>query len=195
MLARHLESHLAVIRDTVHECGPAIDQITGDLIACMRRNNKILLCGNGGSAADAQHVAGEFINRFRYDRPPLPAMALTVDSSVLTCIGNDADFSQVFSKQVLALGNEGDVLCAISTSGRSKNVLAAIEAAKQRGVRTIGFTGKAGGECLGPLCDYCLAIPSNDTPRIQEAHLFAWHVICEAVEAALWPSYAPAPRP
>ena len=146
----------------------------------------MLLCGNGGSAADAQHVAGEFVNRFRFDRAPLPAVALTTDTSVLTCIGNDSSFDAIFSRQVEALGNPGDILVGISTSGKSKNVMQAILAAKARGLTTVAMTGIHGKEPMGAACDFCLAIPSADTPRIQEAHEFVWHVLCGEVERALF---------
>lgn len=129
-----------------------------ELALCLARGGKILLCGNGGSAADAQHVAAEFVNRFQLDRPPLPAIALSTDTSILTSIGNDFSFEQIFSKQVLALGNPGDILIAISTSGNSPNVLKAIEAAQERRVATIGLTGNTGGKMAG-MCQFMLNVP------------------------------------
>jgi D-sedoheptulose 7-phosphate isomerase len=142
-----------------------------------------LLAGNGGSASDAQHIAGEFLSRLRFDRQPLPAIALTTDSSVLTAIGNDYGYEQVFERQLRGLGRKGDVFIAISTSGKSPNVLAALRAAREIGVTTIGFTGTAPGATLmQPLCDLVLAAPSDDTPLIQQIHITAAHAICEIVE-------------
>ncbi len=147
--------------------------------------NKILLFGNGGSAADSQHIAAEFVNRFMIERPPLPAIALCTDTSVITSIANDYDFSEIFSKQIRAIGNEGDVAWGISTSGSSPNVLKAFEAAGRLGITTIAFTGKDGGE-MARIADHCLNVSSNSTPRIQEAHITAGHVICDMVDYRLF---------
>jgi D-sedoheptulose 7-phosphate isomerase len=185
-LETELKSHQETLQKTVAECGPTIARLIEAFVACFRAGHNVLLCGNGGSAADAQHVAGEFVNRFRFDRDPLPAFALTTDTSVLTCIGNDSSFDAVFSRQVEALGCPGDILVGISTSGKSPNVLRAVAAAKSRGLTTIAFTGQNGQETMGPTCDLCLAIPSTDTPRIQEAHEFVWHVICGEVEREMF---------
>jgi D-sedoheptulose 7-phosphate isomerase len=155
-------------------------------VAALRAGGKILLCGNGGSAADAQHWAGELVSRFHYDRPGLPAIALTTDSSILTAIGNDYGYDRVFARQVEALGRSGDVLYAISTSGNSPNVVAALDAARARGIATIGFTGQGGGQ-MNALCDLCLRIPSSVTPRVQEGHEVLGHAICEMIEAAMFP--------
>lgn len=144
---------------------------------CMARQGKLLICGNGGSAADAQHMAGEFVNRFLLDRPPLPAIALSTDTSVLTAIGNDFGFEQVFAKQVNALGAPGDALLAISTSGNSRNVLAAIEAARAKDMRVIGLTGGKGGAMAG-LCDILINAEQSSTPLVQEIHLAVEHLIC-----------------
>jgi D-sedoheptulose 7-phosphate isomerase len=152
-----------------------------------RRGNKILIFGNGGSAADAQHIAAEFVNRFLVDRAPLPAIALTTDTSVLTSIGNDADFSRIFSRQIEALGNKGDIAWGITTSGKSPNVIEGFRKAKERGMTTIAFTGKDGGEVLH-MADHGLNCASTSTPRIQEAHITAGHIICELVERELFPS-------
>lgn len=146
---------------------------------------KILLCGNGGSAGDAQHLAGELLCRFRFDRAPLPALALTVDSSVLTAIGNDYGYDQVFSRQVLGLATPGDVVVGISTSGRSPNVVKALEAARERGAATVAFTGEDPRD-LGPLADLVLRVPSASTPLIQQVHMACGHIICELVEASLF---------
>jgi D-sedoheptulose 7-phosphate isomerase len=147
------------------------------MAVCLAQKGKILLCGNGGSAADAQHVAAEFVNRFMLERPPLSAIALSTDSSILTAIGNDYDFDQIFSKQVLALGSRGDVLVAISTSGNSANIVKAIEASRVREMRVIGLTGKSGGK-IAPLCDIALNVEHHSTPVIQEVHLAAEHLLC-----------------
>ncbi|WP_051212236.1 D-sedoheptulose 7-phosphate isomerase [Rubritepida flocculans] len=164
----------------------AAARATEHCIAALRGGGKLLLCGNGGSAADAQHWAGELVSRFHYDRPGLPAIALTTDSSILTGIGNDYGYARVFARQVEALGAAGDVLIALSTSGQSPNVLAALEAARAKGLVTIGFTGASGGAMVG-LCDICLRVPSTSTPRIQEGHEVLGHALCAAIEAALFP--------
>ena len=164
----------------------ATAQATEISIAALRAGRKLLFCGNGGSAADAQHWAGELVSRFHYDRPGLPAIALTTDSSILTAIGNDYGYDRVFARQVEALGVSGDVLVAISTSGNSPNVVAAIEAARLRGLATIGFTGQGGGS-MATLCDVCLRIPSASTPRIQEGHEVLGHALCAMIEAAIFP--------
>ncbi|MDQ1330821.1 MAG: D-sedoheptulose 7-phosphate isomerase [Thermodesulfobacteriota bacterium] len=147
--------------------------------------NKLLLFGNGGSAADAQHIAAEFVNRFRIERPPLAALALTTDTSVLTSIGNDYSFDDIFYKQVLALGRAGDVAIGISTSGNSKNVIKAIEAARENGLFTIGFTGRGGRLAL--LADMVFAVESDVTARIQEVHMTLGHILCELVDRKLFP--------
>ncbi len=181
-----LNSHKLILEQTVQQSAQLINDLALCMVECFQRGNKIMLCGNGGSAADAQHVAAEFINRFRFDREPLPAIALTTDSSILTCIGNDSDFENIFSRQVEAFANSGDVFVGISTSGGSANVLKALDMAKARGAITIGFTGERGKEGLGTRCDYCLIIPSVDTARIQECHEFVWHVICGIVEKTMF---------
>jgi D-sedoheptulose 7-phosphate isomerase len=156
-------------------------------VAALGGGRKLLLCGNGGSAADAQHWAGELVSRFMYDRPGLPAIALTVDSSILTAIGNDYGYERTFSRQVEALGVAGDVLFGLSTSGRSPNILAAMRAARERGMATVGFTGNGPGAAdLGVLCDVLIQVPSDSTPRIQEGHEVIGHAICEMVEAAIF---------
>jgi D-sedoheptulose 7-phosphate isomerase len=155
-------------------------------VAALRAGRKLLLCGNGGSAADAQHWAGELVARFHYDRPGLAAIALTTDSSILTAVGNDYGYDRIFARQVEALGVPGDVLFAITTSGRSPNILAAVAAAKAKGMAVVGFTGAAGGE-LAPLCDLCLRVPATSTPMIQEAHEVAGHTICAMIERRMFP--------
>lgn len=148
--------------------------------------NKVLFCGNGGSAADAQHLAAEFSGRFYYDRPPLPSEALHVNTSFLTAVANDYSFDDVYARLLAATGDEGDVLIALSTSGRSKNIIKALKKANELGMITIGFSGSGGGE-MKPLCDYLIAVPSEDTPRIQEIHIMIGHIICEMVESNLFP--------
>ncbi len=155
------------------------------LTAALKAGNKIMIFGNGGSAADAQHIAAEFINRFIIERPPLPAIALTTDTSVITAIGNDYDFSEIFAKQIRALGQEGDVAWGISTSGNSPNVLKGLELAKKMGLVTLAFTGKDGG-AIAQIADLCLNVSSSSTARIQETHITAGHAICELVDIKLF---------
>jgi D-sedoheptulose 7-phosphate isomerase len=162
-----------------------IQDIAGVIIDAYKMGKKVLLCGNGGSAADAQHLAAEMVGRFRLERAALPAVALTTDTSILTAIGNDYGFEFAFARQVEALGEEGDVLICISTSGKSSNVLRAAESAKKKGMRTVGFTGESGGE-LHSMVEFCLRVPSSDTPRIQEMHITAGHIICDLVERKLY---------
>lgn len=156
------------------------------LISTFRKRNKLLLCGNGGSAADSQHIAAEFVNRFRKERDSLPAIALTTDSSILTSISNDYDYRYCFSKQVKAIGQKGDVLMGISTSGMARNVIEAVKIAKSIGIYTIGLTGKSGGRLMD-FVDLCIRVPSNDTPRIQEAHILIGHLLCDIVERQFEP--------
>jgi D-sedoheptulose 7-phosphate isomerase len=184
-----LAESVAVKQDLILYQADRIVKIAEITLQALQRGNQILLCGNGGSAADAQHIAAEFVNRFLYDRPALPALALTTDTSILTAIGNDSDFSHLFARQVETLGKAGDLLYAISTSGNSPNVVLAVEAARKRGIETIGFTGGEGGR-LAPLCDYALIVPSRSTPRIQEAHITVGHIICQIVEERLFPRKA-----
>lgn len=154
-------------------------------IAALNNGNKILLAGNGGSAADAQHIAGEFVSRFAFDRPGLPAIALTTDSSTLTAIGNDYGYEKLFARQVQAHAQKGDVFIAYSTSGKSPNVIAALQEARQRGVVCIGMTGNRGGP-MQDLCEHYLDVPSADTPKIQEGHAVLGHILCGLVERALF---------
>jgi D-sedoheptulose 7-phosphate isomerase len=153
------------------------------MIAALRSGRKILLFGNGGSAADAQHLAAELVNRYRRARPALAALALTTDTSILTAIANDASFEEVFSRQIEALGEPGDVAIAISTSGRSPNVVRAVETARRLGLRTIGLLGRDGG-LVAPLVDVPLIVPAEETPRIQEVHITLGHILCDLIESA-----------
>ena len=174
----------AFLRDNLETLTRAIDAI----VAAFKSGNKLLLFGNGGSAADAQHIAAEFTNRFLIERPPLPALALTTDTSALTAIANDYDYGQVFAKQVQALGKASDVALAISTSGNSPNVLAAIDACKKLHIVTIGLTGGSGGKMAGQV-DYLLCVSEGkNSPRIQETHILVGHVICDIVDQRLFPA-------
>ena len=156
----------------------------------LRAGGKLLIAGNGGSAADAQHIAGEFISRLMFDHAPLPALALTTDSSALTATANDYGYDHVFERQVQALGQRGDVFLGISTSGNAPSVLRALETARARGVTTLGFAGQGGGKML-PLCDHILLAPSTWTPIIQQVHITAAHIVCALVERAMFPDAAP----
>ena len=164
----------------------AIDEIAAVISTALIDGRKLLLAGNGGSAADAQHIAGEMLSRFNHDRAPLSALALTTDSSVLTAIGNDYGYERLFERQILGLGCPGDVFVAISTSGRSPNILRAIDAARQKRLVAVGFTGRSGGE-MASRCDLCLHAPSDFTPLIQQIHITAGHIICGLVENRLFP--------
>jgi D-sedoheptulose 7-phosphate isomerase len=164
----------------------AIHAIADAITGAFRAGNKLLIVGNGGSAADAQHIAGEFLSRLNFDRNPLPAIALTTDTSVLTAVGNDYGFDRVFERQVRGLGKTGDVFIAISTSGRSPNIIAALKSARECGLTTVGLTGAVLGGAMAPLCDYYLAAPSAETPQIQQIHIVAAHAICGLVERSLF---------
>ena len=162
-----------------------IEEATKAIIAAFSNKHKVLLAGNGGSAADAQHIAGELVNRFYFNRPGLPAIALTTDTSILTAVGNDHGFSSLFARQINALGNEGDVFIGISTSGNSPNIIEALRACREEKIITIGLTGSSGGK-MKDLCDICLNVPSDETPRVQEVHILIGHIICRIVEAKLF---------
>ena len=172
---------IQVKEKTSREQIDVIVEITRVIIRSLKNGGKVLLCGNGGSAADCQHIACEFIGRFKKNRKPLPAIALSTDTSVLTSLANDYSYDLIFAKQVFALGKKDDILIAISTSGMAANVIKAVETAKELGLKTAAFTGKDGGKLAG-LVDTAFIVPSQDTPRIQEAHITAAHAICEIVE-------------
>ncbi len=180
-LRRAIEVHQEFLRTGLDQVVAAAQLISQGLAA----GGKLMAMGNGGSAADAQHLSAELVNRYLMERPGLPAIALTTDSSILTAVANDYEYSQIFSKQIKALSVEGDMVLGISTSGRSPNVLAGLTAARQRGLATIGLTGRH-GESMGPLCDILIRVPSDDTPRIQEVHAFCIHAICEMVDLTLF---------
>lgn len=163
----------------------AIAAVASALIKAYRAGNRLLVFGNGGSAADAQHIAAELVGRYYFDRPALPAEALTVNTSSLTAIGNDYSYDLIFARQIEALGNAGDVALGISTSGNSANIIAALRVARQKGMVTVALTGEGGGR-LKAEADYCLCVPSQDTPRIQESHILIGHILCELIEQALF---------
>lgn len=156
----------------------------------LRAGKTLLFAGNGGSAADAQHIAGELVSRFHFDRPGLAAIALSTDTSILTCIGNDYGFERLFARQVEAIGRPGDVFVGISTSGNSPNILRAIESAKERGLTVVGLGGRSGGK-MGPMCDIFLGAPADKTPRIQECHLVSYHLLCALVESMMFGDLRP----
>jgi D-sedoheptulose 7-phosphate isomerase len=185
-IGAHLSLSLAALERATQDASllAAARTIAEVVVGALRAGNKLLIIGNGGSAADAQHIAAEIVGRYKQDRPAYAAIALTTDTSALTAIGNDYGFEQVFARQVAGLGRRGDVLLALSTSGRSPNILAALRTARERGLVTIGFTGSK-GETLGTLCDHLLVAPSDDTAVIQQIHLTVAHGICDVVEQAL----------
>lgn len=158
-----------------------IEQVSEIITNAYKKGNKTLIAGNGGSAADAQHIAGEFVSRFYFDRPALASIALTTDTSILTAIGNDYGYEKIFSRQIEANGANGDVFIGISTSGKSLNIINALKACKAKGIISIGLTCKNGGQ-MSQFCDYCIKIPSMETPRIQESHIMIGHIICSIVE-------------
>jgi D-sedoheptulose 7-phosphate isomerase len=162
-----------------------LEAIAGRCIAALRADHKILFAGNGGSAGDAQHLAAEFVSRFNFDRPGLSAFALTTDTSALTAIGNDYGYEKLFARQVQAVGKRGDVFFGISTSGKSPNILRALEECRSKGIATVGFTGESGG-MMPPLCDYCVRVPSSETPKIQEGHITLGHIVCGLVEREMF---------
>ena len=163
-----------------------VSDVVKAVVITYKNKGKVLWCGNGGSAADAQHLAAELSGRFYYDRPPLFSEALHVNTSYITAVANDYSYEEIYSRLINAMGNKGDVLMCLSTSGNSVNVLKAIETANQKGVITVGFTGESGGEMINK-CKYLIRIPSSDTPRIQECHMLLGHTICELAESELFP--------
>lgn len=186
-VSKHFDDSAEIKLQSKKTLAKPIAEAAQAMVNCLMHDGKILACGNGGSAADAQHFAAELINRFEVERPGLPAVALTTDSSVLTSIANDYDYKQIFSKQVRALGMEGDVLLAISTSGSSPNVVAAIEAAHERGMNVIALTGRDGGQ-MGAMLregDFHLCVPTQRTARIQEVHLLILHSLCDVIDHVL----------
>ncbi len=185
IIEKLLEDSLKIKDTFIRENLSNLIQVAEKIALAFTGDRKLLLCGNGGSAADAQHIAAEFVNRYALERPPLPAIALTTDTSVITSIGNDYSFDDIFSKQVKAIGDEGDVLLAISTSGNSPNVLLAVKDAHSQGLYTIGLIGMDGGKLKG-IVDLAMVVKSKETPRIQEAHILAGHIICHLVDYILF---------
>jgi D-sedoheptulose 7-phosphate isomerase len=171
---KFLRSHLSMIAE-----------VSALIAEAFSEGKKLLLFGNGGSSCDASHIAAEFVNRFKKDRPGLPALALNTDMAVITSISNDYDFSEIFARQLKTLGDSGDIAIAFSTSGGSRNILKAVDVAKKRGIKTIAFTGAKGTKFAGK-CDFAFVVPSEDTPRIQETHITVGHVICQIVEEILF---------
>ena len=186
-IASHMRETSSVLAKMLEDAAlhETIGRITDACVGALKADKKLLFMGNGGSAADAQHMAGEFVSRFAFDRPGLPAFALTVDTSVMTAIGNDYGYEHLFARQVQAVGRKGDVLFGYSTSGSSPNILAALEAARSLGMVTVAMTGNRKAR-ITQLADYCIEIPSPNTPRIQEGHLVVGHIICGLVEERMF---------
>ncbi len=185
IIERALEESLSLKQAFVRQNADKLIGLAQRISKAFLNGSKLMLCGNGGSAADSQHIAAEFVNRFQAERAPLPALALTTDTSVITSVANDEGYEHVFSKQIRALGKKGDILLAISTSGTSANILSAIHAAREGKIYTVGLIGGGGGKML-PLVDLPLVVESRSTPRIQEVHIFAGHLVCELVEHILF---------
>lgn len=183
-ISAEFEESIAVKKRTMLEQLDVLNDILAVLLQALKAGNKLIFCGNGGSAADSQHIAAEFVSKFRHDRQALPALALTTDTSIMTSVGNDYSFDRVFARQVEALGRPGDVLVGISTSGNSPNVLQAMEMARAMGIVTVGFTGEDGGK-LKEVAAICFHVPSQNTARIQEAHITAAHALCGLIEEEL----------
>jgi D-sedoheptulose 7-phosphate isomerase len=163
-----------------------INEVSDAIIKCYKEKGKVLFCGNGGSAADSQHLAAELSGRYYYDRPPLPAEALHVNTSYMTAVANDYSYNEVYARLLQAIGNEGDIIIGLSTSGNSGNVVEALKVAREKKMITIGFTGDGGGK-MADYCDLLIPIPSKDTPRIQECHMMIGHAVCQIVELSLFP--------
>lgn len=184
IIQQRIAEHINVAQALYQQQGEKIEVAASVLAWALKTGKKVLFCGNGGSAADAQHLAAEFVGRYLLEREGLPAIALTTDTSILTAVANDYDFANVFARQVQALGNNGDVLIGISTSGNSPNVVRAIEVAKAKGLATIGFAGQGGGK-MRELCDVCFAVDSKVTARTQEMHILMGHILCELLDGVL----------
>jgi D-sedoheptulose 7-phosphate isomerase len=180
-IIEEFQSHLETIQSVIGTMEDDLEKASQMAVDTIKRGNKVLLCGNGGSAADAQHIAAEFTGRYKTERRGLPAIALTTDTSALTAIGNDYGYDRVFDRQVEALANEGDLVIGISTSGNSKNVISALSLAKEMGCNTLGLSGRDGG-AMNDVCDINLVVPSNNTPRIQEIHILFGHTICQCID-------------
>jgi D-sedoheptulose 7-phosphate isomerase len=175
------DSHLKTIKEVIKNSTPVLEQISKMAVDTLKAGNKILLCGNGGSAADAQHISAELTGRYKNERKGLASIALTTDTSALTAIGNDYGYDRIFDRQLGALAHKGDLLIGISTSGNSRNVINALKLAKEIGCKTIGFSGNDGG-FMNEICDINLIVPSKNTPRIQEMHILFGHIICQIID-------------
>ncbi|RLA76473.1 MAG: D-sedoheptulose 7-phosphate isomerase [Epsilonproteobacteria bacterium] len=180
-ISQEFQSHLETINNVISNMENDIEKASIIVVEALKNGNKILLCGNGGSAADAQHIAAELTGRYKTERKGLPGIALTTDSSALTAIGNDYGYDRVFDRQVEALANSGDVIIGISTSGNSKNIVSALKLGQEMKCKTIGFTGRDGG-AMNDVCDINLIVPSDNTPRIQEMHILFGHTICQIID-------------
>lgn len=180
-IQKEFEAHLETIQKVINLSSTDLEAAAFLIVGALQEGNKVLICGNGGSAADAQHFSAELTGRYKTERRGLPSIALTTDTSALTAIGNDYGFDKIFSRQVEALGSSGDVVIGISTSGNSKNVIEALNSAKKLGCKTMGLTGRDGGE-MNSICDINVVVPSEDTPRIQEMHILFIHTICQIVD-------------
>lgn len=187
MIEQRINESIAVKQALLNDAGmiQTIDKAINAIIHCFKSGNSVYLCGNGGSAADAQHIAAELSGRFYLNRPPLPAESFTVNTSYLTAVSNDFSFDEIYSRLTQAHCHPGDILIGISTSGNSGNIIRALSMARDSGVTTIALTGNNGGELIN-IADYCIIVPSKDTPRIQEAHILIGHIICEAVESSIF---------
>jgi D-sedoheptulose 7-phosphate isomerase len=184
-IRKQLQDHRVLIDLLERDMAPSIAEMSNMISSALSKGSKLLVMGNGGSAADSQHFVAEIVGRFKMERKALPAIALSTDTSIMTAIGNDYGFESIFSRQVEALAAQGDIVVGLSTSGNSPNVLKALNAARQRGCRTIGLLGKDGGS-IKAVCDLALVMPSTDTPRIQEGHITIIHIACDLVEKALF---------
>lgn len=188
VISNNIRSSLALKQQVLEDQDilATVNKINEVIIDCFRNDGKVYFCGNGGSAADAQHLAAELSGRYYYDRPPLFSEALHCNTSYLTAVANDYSYEEIYARLLRAMGKKGDVLIGLSTSGNSANVVRALEQARANGMVTIGWTGQGGGK-MAALCDYLIPIPSKDTPRIQECHMLIGHSVCEVVEATLFP--------
>ena len=184
MIQSEFEAHKHTIEKTIETLIPSVEEASRMLVETLKNGHKVLLCGNGGSAADAQHIAAELTGRYKSERRGLPGIALTTDTSALTAISNDYGYDHVFDRQVEALANKGDLLIGISTSGNSKNIISAFKVAKELGCHCLGLSGRDGG-AMNEVCDLNIVVPSDDTPRIQEMHILIGHTLCQAVDDAL----------
>ena len=183
LINKHIQEHNDVL-DSISQLDKSIEKVANIFISCLEKGGTIFWCGNGGSASDSQHLAGELVGRFVDERKPLKSIALTADSAVMTCIVNDYGYEHIFSRQVEALGSKGDVLVGISTSGNSENVLSAFKVAKEKGIATIGLLGKGGGKGSA-IVDQSIIVPSKSTARVQEMHILIGHILCDLIEEGL----------